>query len=121
EPFARFISGQATQWIEPPWTMILAGKGLLPVLWEMHPGHPLLLPAWFADDPRAGRAGMPLVAAAPRGLGSLVVHASPSLPEAGGGGHAVAGLWMVAGRPAGLAVREISRDGHTVTVPHGVV
>jgi len=39
-----------TQWIEPVWKMLWSNKGLLPVLWELFPGHELLLPAWFADD-----------------------------------------------------------------------
>jgi glutathionylspermidine synthase len=33
--------------IEPPWKMLLSNKGLLPILWELNPGHPNLLPAAF--------------------------------------------------------------------------
>ena len=46
-----------TRWIEPPWKAILSNKGMLPLLWEMFPGHPNLLPAFFEDDPerRAAR------------------------------------------------------------------
>ena len=36
-------------WVEPIWKMLLANKGILPVLWQMYPGHPLLLPAYFED------------------------------------------------------------------------
>jgi glutathionylspermidine synthase len=36
-------------WIEPPWKMVLSNKGILPVLWEMFPGHPNLLEARFDD------------------------------------------------------------------------
>ncbi|SEG24531.1 Glutathionylspermidine synthase [Bryocella elongata] len=36
-------------WIEPIWKMLLSNKGLLPVLWEMYPGHELLLEAKFVD------------------------------------------------------------------------
>jgi glutathionylspermidine synthase len=33
--------------IEPPWKMLLSNKALLPILWEMFPKHPNLLPASF--------------------------------------------------------------------------
>ena len=33
--------------IEPPWKMLLSNKGLLPILWELNPDHPNLLPAAF--------------------------------------------------------------------------
>ena len=35
------------RWIEPAWKMVLSNKGLLALLWEMFPGHPNLLPAFF--------------------------------------------------------------------------
>src|SRR5205085_3377514 len=33
--------------IEPAWKMLFSNKAILPVLWEMFPGHPNLLPAAF--------------------------------------------------------------------------
>ena len=39
------------QWIEPIWKMLWSNKALLAVLWEMYPGHQLLLPAYL-DGPR---------------------------------------------------------------------
>ena len=39
-----------TQWIEPIWKMLWSNKALLVALWECFPGHPYLLPAWFAED-----------------------------------------------------------------------
>ena len=42
--FARMI------WIEPAWKIVLSCKGILPILWELHPDHPLLLEAYF-DNP----------------------------------------------------------------------
>ncbi|HEU0054099.1 MAG TPA: glutathionylspermidine synthase family protein, partial [Longimicrobium sp.] len=35
-----------TQWMEPAWKMILSNKGILPILWELNPNHPNLLPAY---------------------------------------------------------------------------
>ena len=35
--------------LEPAWKLILGNKALLPLLWEMFPGHPNLLAAYFID------------------------------------------------------------------------
>ena len=43
-----------TRFIEPGWRVLLNSKGLLPVLWELFPDHPNLLPAYWS--PRQLRA-----------------------------------------------------------------
>ena len=53
------------RWIEPIWKMLLSNKGILPVLWEMYPGHELLLEARFVDgssgwEPEAGWVRKPM-------------------------------------------------------------
>ena len=40
---------RATTWIEPIWKLLLSNKGILPILWQLYPNHPLLLPAYFED------------------------------------------------------------------------
>jgi glutathionylspermidine synthase len=50
EEFGKHIASADTLWIEPPWKMLLSNKGLLPVLWQLYPRHPLLLEASF-DGP----------------------------------------------------------------------
>ena len=35
--------------VEPAWKIILSNKSILPMLWEMYPNHPNLLPAYFID------------------------------------------------------------------------
>ena len=35
------------QWIEPSWKMLLSNKAILPILWELFPNHPNLLPSYF--------------------------------------------------------------------------
>ncbi|MGO9260471.1 MAG: glutathionylspermidine synthase family protein [Bryobacteraceae bacterium] len=50
EEFGQFLAAAPTLWIEPPWKMLLSNKGILPVLWELYPGHPNLLEARF-DGP----------------------------------------------------------------------
>ena len=39
------------QWLEPIWKLVLSTKGILPILWELNPGHPNLLAAWTAAPP----------------------------------------------------------------------
>jgi glutathionylspermidine synthase len=47
--------------LEPPWKALLSNRGILPLLWEMFPNHPNLLPAYFEDDPDAARLGSSFV------------------------------------------------------------
>lgn len=50
DEFATHLQGAGARFIEPPWKSILSNKGILPLLWQMFPGHPNLLPAFFLDD-----------------------------------------------------------------------
>ena len=125
-PFGAYLLGGAstTQWIEPPWKLLAGSKALLPVLWEMFPGHPNLLPAYF-DHPH----GLTAYASKPlfgwEGDGVDVVgpdgeERSPRLRTAGqqrvyqqytplpdfDGNRPVLGTWVVDGKPAGLGIRE---------------
>jgi glutathionylspermidine synthase len=51
EPYAAHLNTAQVRWIEPPWKAILSNKGILPLLWERHRGHPNLLEAYFEGDP----------------------------------------------------------------------
>jgi glutathionylspermidine synthase len=53
EEFGKYLAVADTIWLEPPWKMVLSNKGILPVLWELYPNHPLLLAASF-EPPSAG-------------------------------------------------------------------
>src|SRR5271156_3022794 len=57
DEFGAKLRQAPTRWIEPPWKAVLSNKGILPLLWEMFPGHPNLLPAFFEDDPNAAQLG----------------------------------------------------------------
>lgn len=50
DAFAQHIGNAGTMFIEPAWKMLLSNKAILPLLWQRHPGHPLLLPAYFDRD-----------------------------------------------------------------------
>src|SRR3954453_22569177 len=61
DAFGAKLLSAPTRWIEPPWKAILSNKGILPLLWEMFPNHPNLLPAYFEDDPNAASLGSSFV------------------------------------------------------------
>ena len=128
EEFGRYLVTSGVHFLEPPWKAVLSNKGLLPLLWEMFEGHPNLLPAYFEGDPRAGTLsdgyvrkpllsrqgsnieivgdGMALARNdGPYGEEGHVVQAFHPLPEFDGK-FPLVGCWMVAGRPAGLSIRE---------------
>lgn len=146
EAFGPRLPGAPTRFVEPPWKMILANKGILPLLWEMFPRHPNLLPAYFDDDPAAAALGAsyarkPLYSreganvelvrdgamldadAGPYGAEGYVRQALAPLPEFSGN-FTVLGSWIAAGRPCGLSVRE---DSTPITknssrfLPHAIV
>jgi glutathionylspermidine synthase len=146
DDFGPHIESSGLTAIEPAWKMLLADKRMLPLLHEMHPGHPNLLPASLDADaiagpavakPALGRdgAGVKLFA---NGLGAaatggdaqdpdpkdgpLVYQAMAAL-EKSGTATVLASTWMVASQPAGLALREADGDfvGSTARfVPHFV-
>jgi glutathionylspermidine synthase len=110
-------------WIEPAWKMILSNKAILPILWELFPGHPNLLPASrepgcvgdaFVKKPVLGREGSNVTVVAPgveqttagpyddRGY---VYQAYAELGEHDGM-RPVIGAWLIAGAPAGIGIRE---------------
>lgn len=55
EEFGKNILKAGGRWWEPPWKMILSNKGILPILWEMYPEHPSLLPAYRDPGPLKGQ------------------------------------------------------------------
>jgi glutathionylspermidine synthase len=145
ERFGPALPGSGVQLIEPAWKAILANKGILPLLWERHPGHPNLLEARFVDDastpveagwvrkPFFSREGTNVTMALPDGSvlqsdgpddqGPWIEQRYHALPEFDGN-HPLLGSWVVADRACGLGVRE---DSSLITqdtsrfVPHVIV
>jgi glutathionylspermidine synthase len=132
ERFGEHLRTDCAAFIEPPWKMLLSNKAILPVLWEMFPGHPNLLPASFdrakvpgacVEKPVHGREGdgiRLLEPGAPATRKNGVYQALCPLPVFDGR-HAVIGSWVVAGQASGVGIRE---DAQPVTtnasrfVPH---
>jgi glutathionylspermidine synthase len=47
EQFGEKLLADNTYWLESPWKMLLSNKAILPILWELYPESPYLLPASF--------------------------------------------------------------------------
>lgn len=147
EPYAKQLAATKTLFLEPAWKALLSNKGILPLLWQRHRGHPNLLPAAFADDAAAlaeigeayvrkpifSREGWDIelvdgtaTARGPEGgygEEGHVVQALAPLPVYDGN-HAVVGSWIVGDDAVALSVREddgpITRDLARF-VPHAIV
>jgi glutathionylspermidine synthase len=146
DAFGAKLADAPTRWIEPPWKAILSNKGILPLLWEMFPGHPNLLPAFFEDDPNAARLGASFVRKplysreganvtlisggvtlveqeGPYGAEGFIRQAFAPLPDFSSQ-YPVLGSWLIDHVPCGLSVRE---DENPVTgntsrfLPHAIL
>src|SRR5580704_12518218 len=146
DAFGEKIAGAPTRWIEPPWKAILSNKGLLALLWEMFPGHPNLLPAFFEDEPNAkslsssfvrkpllSREGANIAIVrhgdvvaeqqGPYGAEGFIRQALAPLPNFSGQ-YPVLGSWLVDHVPCGLSIRE---DENPITgntsrfLPHAIL
>ncbi len=126
DEFAQHLAASRCKFIEPPWKSFLSNKGLLAVLWELFPDHALLLPA-FADaaslgsnyvkKPIFGREGANVewvengtpIASTDGDYGEEgFIFQAPARIALHDGYRPILGLWIVAGEPAGLGVREDS-------------
>jgi glutathionylspermidine synthase len=146
EEFGKAIPRCGTQFVEPPWKAMLSCKGILPLLWEMFPGHPNLLPAFFEDDPRKSALGAsfarkPLYSReganillvrdaavvdrdeGPYGAEGFVRQALVEIPRFGDD-YTVIGSWIVGGEACGIGIRE---DASPITknssrfLPHAII
>ena len=127
EEFSEYLINADVDWIEPSWKAILSNKAILPLLWEMFPGHKNLLPAYFEDDPRAqsldnfvkkpifAREGSNVSifrkgkakhsSEGPYGEEGYIIQQYAKLPVFEGN-HVLVGSWLVNDEPAGISIRE---------------
>lgn len=129
DEFGWHVRNAFTRWINPPWTMLLSTKALLPKLYEKFYGHALLLPAhievgdrkpaWggrWARKPMLGREGAN-ISVMGGGVG-FQARINPAYDKHGyvlqqwfdtpryDGFRPVIGSWVVNGEPAGIGIRE---------------
>jgi glutathionylspermidine synthase len=125
DPFGRFAleSYPRHHWIEPIWKMVLSNKGILPILWEMFPEHPNLLPAYddsprgmpsYVSKPILGREGANVSLVTPSettvqtgdyGDQPMIFQKLAGLPDFDGN-HALIGSWVIDCAACGIGVRE---------------
>lgn len=127
EEFGIHLANDCVQFIEPSWKMLLSNKGLLPVLWELFPEHPNLLPAYefaaplgdrYVRKPKLSREGSNIAwveggvvieeTAGDYGAEGHVYQALAMSPVFGGH-RPVFGVWVVDHEAAGLGIREDTR------------
>lgn len=145
EEFGPSLIANRMQLLEPAWKSVLSNKGVLPLLWERHRGHPNLLeahfePSQYADlgpgfvrKPLFSREGanVEVVTAegkrfgtpGPYGDGPAIVQAYHPLPSFDGN-YPLVGSWIVADRASGIGMREdatlITQDTSRF-VPHAII
>lgn len=146
DAYAQNLAETPTRFLEPAWKAILSNKGLLPLLWDMAPNHPNLLPAFFEDDNRKWELGSsfakkPLFSR--EGANILLVQDGAVIDRAEGGygadgyirqglapipcfdgNYPVIGSWIIAGQAAGIGIREgntpITKDDSRF-IPHAII
>lgn len=146
DSFGGNVRTSSTRWLEPPWKVVLSNKGILPLLWEMFPNHPNLLPAYFENDPNADKLGASFVRKplysreganvtlvssgatleqqpGPYGSEGFIRQAFAPLPRFSEQ-YPVIGSWIVGDRACGLSIRE---DANPITgntsrfLPHAIL
>jgi glutathionylspermidine synthase len=123
EDFGPHLLASRVRVIEPAWKMLLSNKGLLPILWELFPGHPNLLPAYFApgriegdwvEKPLLSREGAnvtihrgdaTIAADGDYGAEGRICQAYVPIPRFGDD-YVTIGSWIVGDAPAGIGLRE---------------
>jgi glutathionylspermidine synthase len=123
ESFGPHLLTSSLRVIEPAWKMLLSNKGVLPILWELFPGHPNLLPAYFAagriagdyvEKPLLSREGANVVihqgdrtiaADGEYGDGPRVFQGYAPIPRFGDD-YVTIGAWIIGDEPAGIGLRE---------------
>lgn len=130
DEYGEAIADSGTQFIEPVWKALLSNKGILPLLWELFPNHPNLLPAYFESEPGCqlstqqrsvvrkplfSREGNnisihcpdqpPVEVKGPYQDSPFILQAYHPLPRFEQH-YTLIGSWLVGDQPAGMGIRE---------------
>jgi glutathionylspermidine synthase len=139
DEFGPNILQTRTRWMEPAWKMILSSKSILPLLYELFPDSPYLLPAWF-DEPTSGDYVRKPIHAR-EGANIRVVQSGQTILETEGpyevtrdvvyqqlfplpsfdGRYPIIGSWVINGWSCGIGIREDDQIVTTNTsrfIPH---
>jgi glutathionylspermidine synthase len=128
DDYAEPLPGAEVTVLEPAWKSLLSNKGMLPLLWERHAGHPNLLETYFESDPAHTTLGTSFVrkplfsreganvelvkdgrksSVLDGGYGDgtwirQALHAPPKFDNR----YVIVGSWVVGNEPAGIGLRE---------------
>jgi glutathionylspermidine synthase len=137
ERFGPQLLTAGTQWLEAPWKMLLSNKAILPVLYQLNPDSPYLLPAsWeplgvtYVRKPILGREGANIrmvldgqiteETEGTYGNCPCIYQDLCTLPNFDGR-YPVIGSWMVNGYACGIGIREDRKPittNQSCFVPH---
>ena len=102
--------------LEPAWKMILSNKAILPLLWEIYPGHKNLLPSFFepvrtgtpyVEKPFFSREGDGIkVGSSLSPSRSQVIYQEYKELPLFSGNYPVIGSWVIGSEAAGIGIRE---------------
>jgi len=128
--------------LEPVWKSVLSNKAILPILHEMFPDHPNILPAYWTADPLKGQDYVAKPMLSREGANIQMVEQGKVVAETAGvyqgarifqqkantftdgTNRAIIGSWVVGDQPAGMIIRDhdqlIVQDVSKV-VPHWFV
>lgn len=142
EDFGRALPASGLQLLEPAWKAVLSNKGILPLLWQRHQGHPNLLEAHFDDGTELAKGWVRKPLHSREGANVAMHMADGSWQESDGpysgpcvrqalhplpdfsGNYPMVGSWMVGDHACGIGVREdtsaITRDSARF-VPHAII
>lgn len=128
-------------WIEPAWKMVLSNKAILPVLWQLYPDCPYLLPAYFEEGKLENYVKKPFLSReganidlrmkdlslqktdGEYGDGNFIYQELFTLPNYSNH-FPVIGSWVIGQEPAGMGIREadtLVTDNRSRFVPHLIV
>jgi len=128
-------------WIEPAWKMILSNKAILPILWQLYPDCPYLLPAYFEPARLTDYVKKPILSR--EGANIELIKGSTVLQQTEGeygeeghiyqqlftlpsfdGHYPVLGSWIIGQEPAGMGIREANNlvtDNLSRFIPHLII
>ena len=127
-----------TFFIEPAWKMILSNKSILPLLWQLFPGHENLLPSYFQNKQLSSYAKKPIFSREGANIdivieNTLAYSTKGEYGEEGfiyqdlfelpsfDGNFPVVGSWVIGQEPAGIGIREANNlitDNLSRFIPH---
>lgn len=125
-------------WIEPAWKMILSNKAILPILWELYPECPYLLPAYFEANQLENYVKKPILSREGANIDLVLKNISLAKTEGQYGAegfiyqelctlpnfsdnYPVIGSWIIGQESAGIGIREANTlitDNKSRFVPH---